>query len=82
MGTRVDHVLARLNRMDSSDCPNHPGLRVFFPAPPPRLKIDRITTIGEFSVCKPVITFTVLSTFLTISSSLRSLWVGQFMLSI
>lgn len=43
MDTRVHHVLARLNRMDSSDRPNHPGLRGFFLAP--RLKIDTIATI-------------------------------------
>ena len=45
MGTGVHHVLARLNRMDSSDRPNHPGLRVFFPAT--RLKIDTIATIRK-----------------------------------
>ena len=45
MGTRVHHVLARLNRMYSSDRPSHPGLRMFFPAP--RLKIDTIATTGK-----------------------------------
>lgn len=45
MGTRVHHVLARLNRMYSSDHPSHPGLRMFFPAP--RLKIDTIATTGK-----------------------------------
>ena len=45
IGTRVHHVLARLNRMDSFDRPNHPRLRVFFPAP--RLKIDTIATIRK-----------------------------------
>ena len=42
MDTRVHHVLTRLNRMDSSDRPNHPGLRGFFLTS--RLKIDTIAT--------------------------------------